>query len=208
MEDSREYFARVAGDWDRMRAGYFTEEMRDAAIARAGLAAGCVVADVGTGTGFVLRALAPIASTAYGFDASPDMLVVARGNLAGFGNVVLLQATGEALPLPDAAVDAAFANMYLHHTLDPGAAVTEMARILRPGGCLVLTDLDAHNQAWMRDAMADRWLGFPREQVRAWFEGCGLASVEVSCAQGSCCTAAPDGSGLSLGVFLACGRKP
>src|SRR5512138_3577153 len=109
MTTSDAYFNQIAGQWDEIRAGYFTEHMRDAAIARAKLAPGAVVADVGTGTGFVAAGLAPAAGKVYGFDASPAMLAVARRNLAAYANVELHEAPGDRLPLPDGVLDGVFA---------------------------------------------------------------------------------------------------
>jgi arsenite methyltransferase len=208
MIESRDYFADVAVDWDEMRAGYFTETMRDAAIARAHLTPDAVVADVGTGTGFVIQGLAPIVTKVYGFDESPEMLAIARRNLAAFRNVELKEAQGDALPLPDGALDAVFGNMYLHHTPDPQAAIAELARVLRPGGRLVLTDMDRHDQAWMRESMADRWLGFERDDVRAWYAAAGLSEIDVDCAVENCCASDPDGHEVALSVFVAYGLKP
>lgn len=208
MRESETYFSDVAEAWDELRAGYFTEEMRDAAIARADLSPDDVVVDVGTGTGFVIQGLAPRVAKVYGFDASPEMLDVARRNLARFDKVELQVAPGQKLPLPDSSVDAAFGNMYLHHAPDPAAAIAELARVLRPGGKLVLTDLDAHDQEWMREEMADRWLGFEQDDIRAWYADAGLADIAVDCAQGSCCTATPGGDDLALGIFVAYGKKP
>jgi len=205
---SKAYFAEVSGRWDEMRAGYFTKEMRDDAIARAGLFPEAIVADIGTGTGFVIEGLAPKVARVYGFDESPEMLAVARANLSAFRNVELREAPGESLPLADESLDAAFANMYLHHTDDPAAAIVEMTRILKAGGTLVLTDADEHDQAWMRTEMADRWLGFNRAEIRRWFEAAGLVDVSVDCAKGTCCPKTKDGERLSLSIFVAVGIKP
>lgn len=207
MQESKTYFAQVAEDWDEMRSGYFTVEMRDAAIARAELSSGDIVADVGTGTGFVIQGLALRVAKVYGFDESPEMLAVARHNLAAFGNVELRETQGNRLPLPDGSLDAVFGNMYLHHAPDPAAAIAEMARVLRPGGRLVLTDLDTHDQAWMREEMADRWLRFDRDDVRDWYAAAGLSDVDVTCAEGNCCTSIPDGAAVALGIFVAYGVK-
>jgi len=78
---SNPYFATVADQWDEIRAGYFTEHMRDAAIAKAKLPPSAIVADVGTGTGFVAMGLASSAAKVIGFDASPEMLTIAQRNL-------------------------------------------------------------------------------------------------------------------------------
>ncbi len=182
-DEVKSYFREVAPHWDQMRQGYFTEEVRDAAIARANLGPDSVVADVGTGTGFMLVGVAPRVRQAYGFDNSPEMLEVARANLSGQANVELRLSDGSSLPLGDGTVDTVFANMYLHHAPDPSAAIREAARLLRSGGRLVITDVDQHQEEWMRTEMADLWLGFDREQVAGWFRTAGLTEVQVECAQ-------------------------
>ena len=208
MSTANPYFAQVAEQWDEIRAGYFTEHMRDAALAKAQVPPGGVVADVGTGTGFVAAGLAPTAAKVYGFDASPAMLAVARRNLAAFANVELREAPGDRLPLPEAALDGVFANMYLHHAPHPPAAIQEMARVLKPGGVLCLTDLDTHDHTWQREQMADLWLGFDRADVRRWLEEAGLREVDVDCAEGTCNACGPDGAVKPLSIFVALGRKP
>ena len=207
MQKSKEYFAKVAADWDEIRSGYFTDEMRDAAITLADLAPDDIVVDMGTGTGFMIQGLAPRVTSVYGFDESPEMLVVARRNLAKYDNVDLREAQDGRLPLPDASVDAVFGNMYLHHTPEPATAIIEMARVLHPGGKLVLTDLDTHDQSWMREEMADRWLGFDRDDIRNWFSLAGLSDIRVDCAEGKCSTTSPQGKDLNLSIFVAFGIK-
>jgi ubiquinone/menaquinone biosynthesis C-methylase UbiE len=207
MSGSKEYFADVAEEWDAIRAGFFTEAMRDAAIARARLPEAAVVADVGTGTGFVLQGLIHQAAELVGLDDSAEMLEVARRNLAGQPQLTLRQAEGQTLPAAENAFDAVFANMYLHHAPQPLQAIREMVRILKPGGKLVITDLDSHDQTWMQAAMADRWLGFAREEVRAWYEAAGLTAVDIDCAQGTCDCTAPGGDDIALTIFVAIGQK-
>jgi ubiquinone/menaquinone biosynthesis C-methylase UbiE len=204
---SKAYFAEVAGDWDEIRSSFFTEQMRDAAIALADLSPEMVVADVGTGTGFVIQGLAGKVAKVYGFDESPEMLVVAERNLAAFDNVEFQVAPGSALPLPDDSLDAIFGNMYLHHAPNPSEAVKELVRVLKPNGRLILTDLDAHDQEWMREEMADRWLGFEREDIRAWYSATGLTDVTVEFADGRCSSTTPDGGDIELSIFVAFGRK-
>lgn len=204
-----EYFERVAGDWDRLRTGYFGEAVRAAAIRHAYLRPEMVVADVGSGTGFMAAGLAPLAAQVYAVDGSAAMLEAGRQNLAGFSNVELRLADGAALPFDDASLDAVFANMYLHHCPDPQAAIGEMVRVLKPGGRLVITDLDQHEHAWMRDEMADTWLGFERGAVKGWLRAAGLVNVIVDCTSQDCCAAAQadPAAKAAISVFVATGSR-
>jgi len=203
------YFERVAGDWDAIRAGYFSAAVRDAAIAHAYLRPEMTVADVGCGTGFLAEGLALHVAQVHALDGSPAMLEAAQRNLGRFANVTYHLTDGGALPLPDASVDAALANMYLHHCPDPAAALQEMARILRPGGRLVITDMDRHTNEWMRAEMADEWLGFDRSEVKRWLRAAGLVNVLVACSAQSCCAtseAAPE-TRAEISVFVATGTR-
>jgi len=203
------YFERVAGNWDAIRAGYFSAAVRDAAIAHAYLRPEMTVADIGCGTGFLAEGLAPQVAQVHALDGAPAMLEAAQRNLGRFANVAYHVTDGDMLPLPDASVDAALANMYLHHCPDPAAALQEMARILRPGGRLVITDMDRHTNEWMRAAMADEWLGFDRAEVKGWLREAGLVNVLVACSEQSCCAtseAAPEAR-AEISVFVATGTR-
>ncbi len=204
---SNPYFAAVAEQWDEIRSDYFTEHMRDAAIAKAQLPPNAVVADVGTGTGFVTAGLASHAARVVGFDASPEMLAVARRNLAKFDHVEFRDAVGDQLPVASEMFDGVFANMYLHHAPDPLATIKEMVRTLKPNGVLCITDLDTHDHAWQREQMADLWLGFERDDIRRWFAEAGLRDIDVDCAEGTCNACGPDGEVKPLSIFVAIGRK-
>ncbi len=204
---SNPYFAEVAEQWDEIRSGYFTEHMRDAAITKAKLPDSAIVADVGTGTGFVAQGLAARAAKVIGFDAGPDMLAVARRNLSNLSNVEFREAAGDQLPVSDSTFDGVFANMFLHHAPDPAGTIKELVRTLKPGGVLCITDLDTHDHEWQREQMADLWLGFERDDIRKWYAEAGLMEIDVDCAEGTCNACGLDGEVKPLSIFVAIGRK-
>ena len=172
----QEFFERVAADWDTMRLSYYDERVIERMAAVSGVGAGMTVADVGTGTGFVAAGIAPRVSRVLAVDNSPAMLEVARKNLGelGIANVELLEGDVRALPLESGSMDAAFANMVLHHAEDPAAMLREMARVVRPGGVVAIVDEVEHPFAWMREEHADVWLGFDEGQVEEFFREAGL----------------------------------
>jgi ubiquinone/menaquinone biosynthesis C-methylase UbiE len=209
-----DYFQQTAGSWDQISAGYFGKAVREAAIAKAYLRPEMAVADVGAGTGFVAAALAPLVKRVYVVDGSAAMLEVAKKNLGKFDNIEYHEADGSSLPFPDDSLDAVFANMYLHHTTEPGSAIREMVRVLRPGGRLVITDMDQHGYTWLKDEMADVWQGFERGQIRAWFQEAGLVNLVVDSTGQSCCaeSASPalvdeQGREAKINIFVATGTR-
>jgi len=169
--DVKAFFERVSVEWDEMRASFYNEGVIDALAAHASVDGPSRVVDVGTGTGFVAAGLAPQASSVVGVDSSPAMLAVAAGNMQalGLGNVTLIEGSLNALPLEDESVDAAVANMVLHHAEDPAAMLSEMARVVRPGGMVAITDEVEHGYEWMRTEQADLWLGFAEADVDGYF---------------------------------------
>jgi arsenite methyltransferase len=193
-EASSQYFKDVASEWDNISSGYFGQAVRESAIAKAYLHRSMVVADVGAGTGFITTGLAPLVRRVYVVDGSQDMLEVARKNLSEFDNVEFHHADGQQLPFPDESLDAVFANMYLHHCPDPLAAIREMVRVLRPGGRLVITDMEPHPHEWLKAEMADVWQGFERGQLRGWYGQAGLVNVLVECTGQSCCATSKSGA--------------
>lgn len=172
----KEFFDAHAGQWDQMHQDFYSTEVIDALAEHSTLGPAAHVIDVGTGTGFIAGGLASRTGRVTGTDSSPGMLAQARANLndLGIGNVTLLEAPVEHLPLPDGCAGAAVANMVAHHVPDPAVMITEMARVVRSGGSVAITDCAAHDHEWMRTEQADLWLGFTTEQIQQFFTTAGL----------------------------------
>jgi ubiquinone/menaquinone biosynthesis C-methylase UbiE len=204
---SKDYFDQVAGQWDAMRTAFFSETVREKAYALAGVQAGMLAADIGAGSGFITEGLLQRGLHVIAVDQSEAMLEEMRRRFAGT-SLDLRLGEAESLPLADASVDAVFANMYLHHVERPGQAITEMSRLLKPGGWLVITDLDEHSFEFLHTEQYDRWLGFKRLDVSAWFMQAGLVSVTVEGVGESCCADSSCGSEKAeVSIFVACGRR-
>jgi ArsR family transcriptional regulator len=169
--DVKAFFESVSTKWDDMRSSFYNADVIDALGRHGGVDTHSLVVDVGTGTGFVAVGLAGRARRVMGVDNSPAMLAVAADNAAtcGLDNVELVGGEIDQLPLDDDSVDVAVANMVLHHAPEPAAMVAEMARVVRPGGTIAITDEIEHDYEWMRTEQADLWLGFTPDQVRDFF---------------------------------------
>ena len=132
--------------------------------------------DVGSGTGRLLELLAPRVGQAVGIDASKAMVALARARLAraGLSHCTVRLADMYRLPLPDAGFDAVVLQMVLHYAEDPASALAEAARVLRPGGTLIVADLAPHERSDLMQRLAHRWPGFADERMRELLEAAGL----------------------------------
>jgi ArsR family transcriptional regulator len=178
-ETSQQFFATSAGQWDRLRADLFGDDDLGGALLGL-LPAEWTVGDLGCGTGMVLAALAPHVRRVVGVDGSDEMLAAARGRLAGLGHVELRRGALESLPLEDGALDAAIMMLVLHHLPSPVAALTEARRVLRPGGRLLVVDMQPHDHEEYRRQMGHVWLGFSDDQIHRILEQAGFRGVHVT----------------------------
>ena len=205
--DTREYFDQVADQWDDMRRRFFGEGVRRASIAAAKVGPGSVGAEGGTGTGFLAALALDAGARVIGIDISDGMLAQVTSRFAGRPFEARSGDTA-ALPLEQGEVDAVLANMVLHHAEDPPSAIREMARGLKPGGRLVITDADTHTHEWLREEQHDRWLGFDRGEVARWFEAAGLEQVAVGSTEEICSPTSNSGTQAAITIFIASGVKP
>ena len=203
---SKGYFDQVAPQWDTMRRSFFSDPVREKAYATAGVQAGKTAADVGAGTGFIAEGLIARGVRVIAVDQSEPMLAEMRERF-GVGIDCRL-GDADALPIPNETVDYAFANMYLHHVDEPSRAIREMTRIIKPGGRLVITDMDEHQFDFLRTEQFDRWMGFKREDIDRWFRVAGLKNVVVDCVGENCCADSESGADhATVSIFVASGEK-
>jgi len=171
------YFRENAPHWDRIRSLYIDEREVEAALTEIITAAAPGdLLDIGTGTGRVIEILAPQVGQALGIDQSREMLAIARVNLerAGAANAMVRLGDMYQLPLPDASFDAVVIHQVLHYADRPAAAIAEAARVLRPGGVLVVVDFAPHELEFLRDEHAHHRLGFSDTEVADWCAEAGL----------------------------------
>jgi ubiquinone/menaquinone biosynthesis C-methylase UbiE/DNA-binding transcriptional ArsR family regulator len=211
-----EFFAGIAGAWDQIRPAFEAPDIQAGAVA-ALVPPGLSVLDIGTGTGALLPLLAGAGAAVTAVDTSEAMLERARllcerEQIAG---VRFRSADVQALPFADDSFDAAYCSMVLHHVASPGQAVSEMARVVRPGGKVVVVAFTSHNLQWMREELAHQWLGFSREEMLAIFARHGLAArrylvrrpAQMDLARVSLPPGLQDRGAVWPDVFLAVGEK-
>jgi demethylmenaquinone methyltransferase/2-methoxy-6-polyprenyl-1,4-benzoquinol methylase/ArsR family transcriptional regulator len=184
------YFKSNAAEWERIRALHAPEKDVEAAIARRLTTAPIGnFLDAGTGTGRMLELFAPHAQRAIGIDVSPDMLAIARDRLLreNIPNAQVRLGDTYRLPFPNgssgpngaagAGFDVVLFHQVLHYLDDPGTAVAEAARVMAPGGKLLIADFASHNEEFLREEYAHRRLGFSDREVEGWFAAAGLAGA-------------------------------
>lgn len=181
------WFEANAGQWDAIRSLHIAESEVEAAMKRAlGDAPIAQLIDIGTGTGRMLELFGPQAGQLLGIDRSSEMLRLARAKLAerGLDRAELRQADLYALPLTDGQADVAILHHVLHFAQQPGAAIAEAARVLNPGGRLLIADFAPHDREELRARDAHTRLGFSDDQVAGWFDAAGLSLSQVDTLEG------------------------
>lgn len=196
---SQEFFASAAGQWDRLREDLFGRASYLHALPGL-LDPEWIVGDLGCGTGQVAAALAPFVKQVIAVDRSNDMLDAARRRARDLPNVDVRRGELEALPIQDAALDAATLLLVLHHLPSPAEALAEAARVLKPGGRLLICDMLPHDRETYRQQMGHVWLGFNEDALQKLLDHAGFDRVQI--------TAMPaDTEAKGPALFVASARK-
>src|SRR5688572_14809526 len=175
---SQEFFASAAGEWDRLRSELFGDTfylwgvlgLIDPAL---------VVGDLGCGTGQLTEVVAPYVEKVVAVDSSTDMLDAARQRLGAARNVDLRQGELESLPVEAGELDAAMLSLVLHYSPSPGRALAEVARVLRPGGRVLVVDMLPHDRQEYQQQMGHVWLGFSEKHIGKLLTDAGFSDVRV-----------------------------
>ncbi len=175
---SQQFFSSAANQWDRLRVELFGQQFQhDTVLAM--LDPRLRVGDLGCGTGQFSALVAPYVARVVAVDASAEMLSAARATVAAHANVDVRRGALEALPLDDAHLDLAVLELVLHHLADPGRAIAEAARVLAPGGRVLIVDMLPHDRIEYQQHMGHVWLGFAGAQMTKWLEAAGFTAVRV-----------------------------
>jgi ubiquinone/menaquinone biosynthesis C-methylase UbiE len=204
-EAAGQYFARVADEWDRLRALHYAEaDIEKAVLAAAGPGPFDLVVDFGTGTGRMLTLFAGMARRVEGIDLSHQMLTVARSKLqeAGAANASVRHGDATSSPYGDSSASLVIIHQVLHFLDDPGRALVEAARVLAPGGRLIVVEFAPHTLEHLRAEHAHRHLGVSEADMARWADRAGLTVRAARTFR------APDGEkGISVMVWSADSQK-
>ena len=204
-EAATAYFAQNAGRWDDIRSLYVAEAEVEAAIVEAaGQGPFDRLIDLGTGTGRMLTLLGPRAKTAVGLDLSQQMLNIARAHVAeaGLRDCQVRHGDIRATGLPGGAGELVIVHQVLHYLTDPAAAVAEAARLVAPGGRLLVVDFAPHELEVLRETHQHRRLGFSDEEMGRWLAEAGL-QARPALALPPTDGRGPDGRGLTVKIWAA-----
>jgi ArsR family transcriptional regulator len=175
---SQEFFATASAGWDRLRGDLFGDSFYLWAVLGL-IDPSLTVGDLGCGTGQLTETVAPHVHRVIAVDASPEMLDAARGRVGERPNVDIRQGELEALPFQAGDLDAAMLSLVLHYSADPARALAEVARVLQPGGRLLIVDMLPHEREEYQQQMGHVWLGFSEKQMSRFLGGAGFDDIRM-----------------------------
>ena len=205
QEKALGYFSANAASWDHIRSLHVPDTAVEAAMKRVvGARPFQAMLDLGTGTGRLLEIFAPLYRRGIGIDQSREMLAVARANLdkAGITNAQVRQGDIYAPPVERDSFDLIAIHQVLHYLEDPGRAIREAAKLLRPSGRLMIVDFAPHQLEFLRDEHAHLRLGFSDRQIGDW-----LADADLECKETLAFQPGGEKPQLTVKLWLAQDRR-
>ncbi|MHA1543707.1 MAG: ArsR/SmtB family transcription factor [Alphaproteobacteria bacterium] len=186
-KEAAQYFRANAEDWNRIRSLYVPEEEVEKHLIEA-----CkgkqidYLLDIGTGTGRILEIFSPRIKGGLGIDLSHEMLAVARAMLSEkkITNCQVRLGDMYSIPLDNVSQDLVIFHQVLHFAEDPENTLREAARVLKPGGTMLIVDFAPHDMEFLREQHAHRRLGFEQKEITAMGIEAGLSIKAVENLQG------------------------
>ncbi|WP_027624080.1 class I SAM-dependent methyltransferase [Clostridium lundense] len=205
---SLNYFDSIANNWDVIRSEYFEEKLKYKVLSKVEID-NKIATDLGCGTGFISLALAEKANLVFSLDQSNNMLrelkkEVSKKNIT---NVYPIKSDLENIVLFDESVDAVFINMALHHVVNVDKAISEIYRILKKGGSIVISDVTEHDGQWAKEEMHDEWLGFSNEQINNWLSKYNFKNIEIENTDLYCKGYSSKGEYTETKIFIGSAKK-
>jgi len=186
---------------------FLLERVRDETIIQLKTVSGKTAADIGAGTGFMSEGLLDAELRVIATDSSPELVDIMKEKFADIKEFKAVLTDTAVLKLDDDSIDYAFANMYLHNTEDPQAALKEIIRILKPGGKAAITDIILYQNEEAQKKYNHRWPGFSFPDLYDWFINAEFRNISIEKLTQSCTYTADNGEEIKIELFIASGEK-
>lgn len=186
---------------------FLLERVRDEAIIQLKTISGKTAADIGAGTGFMSEGLLDAELEVVAVDSSPEMIGIMKEKFADIKEFKCVLTDQSVIKLDDESVDYAFANMHLHNTENPQAALKEIIRILKPGGKAAVTDIILYQDEEAQKKYQHRWPGFSFPDLYDWFINAEFRNISIEKLAQSITFTDKNGKEIKIGLFIASGEK-
>lgn len=179
--DTKEFYDNIAHEWEEIRKGYYNESVKNIILNSGLLDKKMKVVDIGSGSGYISRAIAESVRKVIAIDISSKMLkeLELRAKQEKIKNIVTIEGNGLKIPISNDSIDIVCSNMYLHNIEDPVSAIIEMNRILKKGGTVFLADLYEHTNKELRESLNDKQFGFNVGSLKTLFMDNGFSNIEI-----------------------------
>ncbi len=196
--------AGMIQDLDRLLCVYYSEQVANDLME---LVEGIDVLLVGCEDGYALSSLALAGHNVTALDFDPGHLRRCQKVLRGWHQIRFVRLEGNAFPFAAGSFDTVLVSLFVHHATNPARVFVECARVLRPGGKVVIADLVKHEETWMMDTLRDVWLGFTSDEVRGWMEDADLSDIVVHDIDSKCTGPDFDEHEASVDILVITAKK-